>query len=712
MSDHFAFIDLDCIVPSKTNPRTHFDHAKLLELSESIKLTEVHQPILVRPLPADRVEETSTTTTCDGRIRKVRPTHELVCGERRYRASGLAMKTTIPAMIRQLTDDQVLEIQLIENLQREDLTEIEEAEGYALLMQHSSINADALGEKIGKSRSYVYARLKLLDLSSECKQAMREGKIDSSRAILIARIPDAKLQVKALEEATKPDWRGDVCSVRALQAWLQSNVMLRLENAPFKTTDARLVPAAGSCKDCPKRTGANPDLFADVVGSDICTDPGCYHGKEEAHRTSLVSKAEAKGMTVISGKEAKEICPAHSRNYFKGYLPLSQVREDCGDDDDNPPTLRDLLGKDAPAPVLIEHPVTKELIEAVPTDEAEAMLLAKGLIKTLQKTNNLQDDIEQLQKELDTKTAVAKHKAKYTAVADAIRATTDKQAALIINTDVLRAWFEELLNSYLDADDAAEYFDMQIPPKVDDVGTAVAMHIRACGNAALHRALAKYMLQENSARRGSKQATTIIDALAASMHLDTAAAEKAAVSEIKSQTAAELKRLKAELKQSTAPKAPAATAPAAQANGGAGESKKTKSPLRAPKPKLRAEEAMLGIAAAMQSDEASDSARRSEEIAGADAHSNDGGADCRPTDVADASSTDQQVRVSSLVDDMHLFNAAVHVIKRDQKANVRLLKSELKVGTTKALDIMAKLEAAGKVSACDERGARKVLVSA
>lgn len=694
MSEHFAFLDLDCIVPSKTNPRTHFDHAKLVELAESIKLSEVHQPILVRPLPADRVEETS--------LQKVRPTHELVCGERRYRASGLAKKTTIPAMIRQLTDDQVLEIQLIENLQREDLTEIEEAEGYTLLMQHSSINADTLGEKIGKSRSYVYARLKLLDLSTECKQAMREGKIDSSRAILIARIPDAKLQAKALEEAIKPDWRGDVCSVRALQAWLQSNVMLRLENAPFKTTDARLVPAAGSCKDCPKRTGANPDLFADVVGADICTDPTCYHGKVDAHRATLVTKAEAKGMRVIEGKEAKEVFP-HVNSSMHGYSALGQVRNDCTGNDDEKLTLRDLLGKDAPSPVLIENPHTKELIEAVPTEEAEALLLAKGLIKTLQKTNNLQDDIEELQKELDAKTAVAKHKAKYTAVADAIRSTTDKQAPLIINADVLRAWFEELLNSYLDADDAAEYFDMQIPPKVDDVGTAVAMHIRACGSAALYRALAKYMLQENSARWGSKQATTIIDALAASMRLDTAAAEKAAVSEVKSQTAAELKRLKAELKQSTEQKAPIATAPAAQANGGSGESKKTKSPLRAPKPKLRADEAMLGIAAAMQSDEASDSARRSEETPGADAQSNEGGADCRPT---------AEPAWEFPAEGDPYYVPALNLIIREKKATVRLLKSELGIGTAKALTLMGLLEKTGKVSACGERGERKVLVEA
>lgn len=705
----FEFINLDCIVPSKTNPRTHFDHAKLLELAESIKISEVHQPILVRPLPADRVEETSTTTTCDGRIRKVRPTHELVCGERRYRASGLAMKTTIPAMIRQLTDDQVLEIQLIENLQREDLTEIEEAEGYALLMQHSSINADTLGEKIGKSRSYVYARLKLLDLSSECKQAMREGKIDSSRAILIARIPDAKLQAKALEEATKPDWRGDVCSVRALQAWLQSNVMLRLENAPFKTTDARLVPAAGSCKDCPKRTGANPDLFADVVGADICTDPTCYHGKVDAHRATLVTKAEAKGMRVIEGKEAKEVFP-YVNSSMRGYSALGQVRNDCTGNDDEKLTLRELLGKDAPSPVLIENPHTKELIEAVPTEEAEALLLAKGLIKSTEKQEDIEEKIQRLQEQVKVKTTRAQFKAKHNAVIDAIRATTDKEALQLLPAAVLRAWFETSAG-YVDADDMASWFDMSPESLDEDPETAVAMHVRACSNAALHRALARFMLNDDN-MYGNQPKQLVADAMATMLCIDTAAIEKAAVSEVKAEVSTELKRLKAELKQSAEQKTPTATAPAAQANGGVGESKKTKSPLRAPKPKLRAEEAMLGIAAAMQSDEASDSARRSEEIAGADAHSNGGGSDCRPTDVADASPTDQQVRVSSLVDDMHLFNAAVHVIKREQKANVRLLKSELKVGTTKALDIMAKLEAAGKVTACDERGARKVLVTA
>jgi len=115
--------------------------------------------------------------------------YELVAGERRYRACKLAGLNTIPAMIRSLTDDQVLEIQIIENLQRDDLTELEEAEGYDALMTHSNFTVDQVGEKIGKSRSYVYGRLKLLELTEDSKQAMRVGTLDASRALLIARIP-------------------------------------------------------------------------------------------------------------------------------------------------------------------------------------------------------------------------------------------------------------------------------------------------------------------------------------------------------------------------------------------------------------------------------------------------------------------------------------------------------------------------------------------
>lgn len=167
----FRNIALDAIIESTFNPRKNFDPAKLAELSESIKASGVLQPILVRPLTGDRVSETDRTVQ-----------FEIIAGARRYRASELAGLATIPAIVRAMSNDAAMEAAILENLQRDDLTELEEAEGYEALMAHASINADAVAAKIGKSRSYVFGRLKLLDLSQDCKQAMRKGKMSAAEA--------------------------------------------------------------------------------------------------------------------------------------------------------------------------------------------------------------------------------------------------------------------------------------------------------------------------------------------------------------------------------------------------------------------------------------------------------------------------------------------------------------------------------------------------
>jgi ParB/RepB/Spo0J family partition protein len=129
----FAHIPLAHIVTSRTNPRKHFNPARLQELAESIRASGVRQPVLLRPLPGHRVADTAGMVP--------RPEYELVSGERRFRASGMAGVTTIPAMVGAMSDDQVLEIQLVENLQRDDLTPLEEAEGYQTLMDRTGINA-------------------------------------------------------------------------------------------------------------------------------------------------------------------------------------------------------------------------------------------------------------------------------------------------------------------------------------------------------------------------------------------------------------------------------------------------------------------------------------------------------------------------------------------------------------------------------------------
>lgn len=363
MNTTFANIALDCIAPSLTNPRKSFDATRLQELADSIKASGVHQPILLRPLPGARMADTDRVVT-----------HELVSGERRYRASQLAGVDTIPAIIRDLDDRQVLETQIVENLQRDDLSALEEADGYHQLMLSGEITADQVAEKIGKSRSYVYGRLKLLDLCQDGRQVLASGTIDASTALLVARIPDTKLQTEAIKRITRTNYLGDGLSYRATQEFIHREFMLSLSKAVFKIADANLLPEAGSCKDCHKRTGANPDLFSDVKSADTCTDPSCYRNKEQAHGDQIKRQAHERGVTIIEGREAKALMSQSWSTRVDGYLRLDDV-----EDSPTKVPLRKLLAKVMAErgiqEVLIANPRKDgELIAVLPSDVVAELL--------------------------------------------------------------------------------------------------------------------------------------------------------------------------------------------------------------------------------------------------------------------------------------------------------------------------------------------------
>ena len=268
-------ISLSRICESKTNPRRTFDQAKLEELAANVRQHGILQPVLVRPLPDAE----------DGFF-------ELVAGARRYRASILAGRETIPATIRELTDAQCLELQLIENLQRADVHELDEARGYAALMhlQPETYTVETVAEKIGRSEKYVYARLRLMHLVDEVQQAFHAGKLSVAHAFEMARLqPDD--QRRALAEcfphhrstaAVLKDKRAEAVTVRSLREWIEREIHLDLSNAPFDPQDEKLLSAAGSCAACPKRTGNNPLLFPEVRQKSVCTDRACYRAKVEA----------------------------------------------------------------------------------------------------------------------------------------------------------------------------------------------------------------------------------------------------------------------------------------------------------------------------------------------------------------------------------------------------------------------------------------------
>lgn len=333
MTTTFATIPLRLIVPSTTNPRKHFDAHKLSELATSIRATGVHTPVLLRPLPGARVADTAGMVP--------RPEFELVTGERRFRASGMAGCTDIPAIIRALTDDQVLEIQLVENLQRDDLTALEEAEGYEALMQahEPALTADQIGQRIGKSRSYVYGRLKLLALCPEGRQALQEGHITAAVAESIARIPDTRVQAQALGNVFNP-MTGDAMPVREARALIQRQYMLRLAEAPFPRDANDFMPTEPACTHCTRRTGADPDLFAESHNTDLCMDLGCYKAKQSAWQHLQLEAARKAGATIIEGREAREIIPPTADGRLDGYLRLDDKR----DSPEKGQTLRQLIG--------------------------------------------------------------------------------------------------------------------------------------------------------------------------------------------------------------------------------------------------------------------------------------------------------------------------------------------------------------------------------
>ena len=170
-------LPIDRIIISPTNPRKHFNEAALGELAASIAQHGVLQPILVRKWTIDCKMPKGK---CYGDMHGM---HEIVCGERRWRASQIAGRAEILAIVRELSDLQVLEIQVVENLQREDVHPIEEAEGYERLIKWHGYSADTLAEKVGKSRAYIYARLKLTALAPVAREAFFSGKLTASTAL-------------------------------------------------------------------------------------------------------------------------------------------------------------------------------------------------------------------------------------------------------------------------------------------------------------------------------------------------------------------------------------------------------------------------------------------------------------------------------------------------------------------------------------------------
>lgn len=275
-----AMLALDVIVPSKTN-RVVKD-SDVSEMAASIKQHGVLEPIVVRPKGQK---------------------FELVFGERRWRGARAAGLAEIPTLVRDYSDEEAKNAQLVENLHRTDLAPMDEARGYAeLLKLRKDKSIQSLAESVDKTAGHVERRLKLLDLIEAAATALRREQITVKHALLLAPLTAEQQKncmtflLRGMEGSVKTgndySWLRVTTAVPAdvLLAYIERSFMLSLAKAPFDIKDAKLTKI-GACTTCQFNTGTRDALFPNVAEA-TCTMPKCYYEKKEAALVQIVAKVK------------------------------------------------------------------------------------------------------------------------------------------------------------------------------------------------------------------------------------------------------------------------------------------------------------------------------------------------------------------------------------------------------------------------------------
>lgn len=208
--DSVQFIELELIRPNPYQPRKTFEEERLNDLASSIQQHGILQPIVLRQ-------------TVQG--------YYIVVGERRFRASKLAGLTEVPAIIKELSDEDMMELAIIENLQREDLNAIEEAESYKKMMTDLNITQQEVARRLGKSRPYIANMLRLLQLPKNVAQMVQHGALSSAQGRTLLTLKDASKIKKTAKQAAQESW-----SVRYLEEYVNGLVSKDISRKVDKET--------------------------------------------------------------------------------------------------------------------------------------------------------------------------------------------------------------------------------------------------------------------------------------------------------------------------------------------------------------------------------------------------------------------------------------------------------------------------------------------
>lgn len=240
-------VALDDIVPNPRQPRQDFDPAELEELAGSIREHGLIQPLVVAPLPAD---------PAGGQAH-----YQLVAGERRWQAARLAGLTHVPAVVKNVTARELLELALVENIQRADLNALEEAAAYQQLMHEFGLTQEEVATRVGRNRATIANAVRLLRLPDEVKGALRQGRISEGHARAILGLTDAEDQLAALRAVEK----------RTLSVRQTEELVRRLASASE--------PEAPEPQPASPQTRALEDAFRSALGTRVALSRGEKGGR-------------------------------------------------------------------------------------------------------------------------------------------------------------------------------------------------------------------------------------------------------------------------------------------------------------------------------------------------------------------------------------------------------------------------------------------------
>lgn len=305
--------------------------------------------------------------------------YELIAGERRWRAHQLLGLEVIGARVYPITttDAEAQELAEIDNLQREDLTPLEEAESYERLRDRCRLTIAEVARRVGRTETLVRQRLRLLELRPEIRQLVESGALDLGAAEAIAQTPESvqkrlvKPLVDAAEGKTYRSTAGRI-SRDQVQDLLRQHAH-QLDEAPFDITDGALVAGAPPCGVCPRRSGRQGVLVEVLDKADVCLDDSCWTTKADAAWAKKSEEAKAKGLKVLSDKESAQVVHYGRAQHDAPYKAATETVYV----NDRQVQVAKLVGDDAPR-VLARDKSTGAAVELVPKAAVDAAVKARA----------------------------------------------------------------------------------------------------------------------------------------------------------------------------------------------------------------------------------------------------------------------------------------------------------------------------------------------